>query len=378
MPKPFVFVLAGGSGTRLAPLSLTIRDKLPKQFLALVGQKTMLQQTLERIPEGQLVVIPEERYVPAIQEQCAENVEILAEPFGCNTAAAVGLGALYALHKTNDRNTILFFLPADHIMDKTVFQKLFHQAIKLAQTGKIITLGITPDRPETGYGYIKTQGRGAYLQVDAFVEKPDLQTAQKYLDAGNYFWNAGMFVMTIDTVLSALERNAPLIYQELQGIDFNKNLSVEIARQYQKIKAQKQNISIDYAVMEKEAENILLLPAPSTLNWNDVGGWIALAKYYPVDKDNNLLINYTADKIQVSDLHNLLVVDSENGILICPQTLAQRAKDIIPGIEKNLVAETIDCKNVNVQNQTERYIGVIGLENATIYYNAGLLTVKKP
>lgn len=373
------FVLAGGSGTRLAPLSLTGAGKLPKQFLALAGEKTMLQQTIERVPDSQIVVVPEERYAAAVRGQIADipGVEILAEPFGCNTAPAIGLCAFYALRQTQDKSTVLFFLPADHIMDKSVFQNLFKQAAELAQTGKIVTIGITPDRPETGYGYIKTRGAAGHQQVEAFVEKPDLPTAQKYLADGNYFWNAGMFAMRIDTVLEALERDAPQIYRELLGIDFSQDLSAEIARQYQKIKSAKQNISIDYAVMEKEAEHMYLLPAPPELAWNDVGGWEALAKYYPADAQNNLILNYAQEKIEVSGLENLLIVISENGILLCPRQLSQSAKEIIPGLEKNLSFETIDCQNVTVRNQTGRYIGVIGLENAEIAYADGLLLVKK-
>ncbi|MDR2428393.1 MAG: mannose-1-phosphate guanylyltransferase [Candidatus Margulisbacteria bacterium] len=381
--QSYVFILAGGSGTRLAPLSLTGPGKLPKQFLPLVGEKTMLQQTIERVPDGQIVIVPEERYVPAIRRQCAEltgarsEVEILAEPFGCNTAAAAGLCALYARQKTNAEQTVLFFLPADHIMDENVFEQLFRRAVVQAASGKIITIGITPDRPETGYGYIQTSGSGAELNVQAFVEKPDLPTAQKYLAAGNYFWNAGMFVMRVDTALRALERDAPEIYRALLGVDFTKNLSTEIARQYQIIKDKKQNISIDYAVMEKEAANMLLLPAPTALEWNDVGGWIALRKYYPPDTQNNLILNYAREEIAISGLRDLLVVNTENGILLCPQTLAQRAKEIISGIEKKLTAETIDCQDVIIENSTERYIGVIGAQNIRVVYKNGELNVSK-
>jgi mannose-1-phosphate guanylyltransferase/mannose-6-phosphate isomerase len=252
---------------------------------------------------------------------------------------------------------------------------LFQQAVARAANGKIITIGITPDRPETGYGYIETSGSGAQLAVRAFVEKPDLPTAQKYLSAGNYFWNAGMFVMRIDTALQALERDAPEIYRALLGIDFTKNLSTEIARQYQLIKDKKQNISIDYAVMEKEAANMELLPAPTALAWNDVGGWIALRKYYPPDAQNNLILNYTREEIVVSGLRDLLVVNTENGILLCPQTLAQRAKEIIAGLEKKLAAETIDCQNVIIENNTARYIGAIGLQDIKIVYENKKLNV---
>ncbi|MDR2431099.1 MAG: mannose-1-phosphate guanylyltransferase [Candidatus Margulisbacteria bacterium] len=377
MAELFVFILAGGSGTRLAPLSLTMAGRLPKQFLPLVGERTMLRQTLDRIPKGRLIVVPEERYAPAVREQCGGDVQVLAEPFGCNTAAAAGLCALYALRETGSLDTLLFFLPADHIMDKQIFARLFARALAQAKTGKIVTIGVTPDRPDTGYGYIQTAGSGPVLPVLSFVEKPDLPTAQKYLAAGNYFWNAGIFAMQTGVALDALRRDAPEIYAELRGIDFAKDLSAEIARQYQKIKDKKQNISIDYAVMEKEAKNMLLIPAPATLDWNDVGGWIALKKYYPQDAAGNLIINYTPDRIQISGLRDALVVDTENGILLCPQALAPRAKEIIPGIEKGLRTECLDCENIATENTTERYIGVLGLSRIRVFYRAGFLRIDK-
>ncbi|GBR74897.1 mannose-1-phosphate guanyltransferase, partial [Candidatus Termititenax aidoneus] len=153
--------------------------------------------------------------------------------------------------------------------------------------------------------------------------------------------------------------------------------SAEIARQYQIIKDKKQNISIDYAVMEKEAANMELLPAPTALEWNDVGGWIALRKYYPADAQNNLVLNYAREKIEISGLRDLLVVNTENGILLCPQDQAQRAKEIIAGLEKKLTAETIDCRNVIIENLTARYIGVIGLTGIKVNYRAGRLEIKK-
>jgi hypothetical protein len=129
--------------------------------------------------------------------------------------------------------------------------------------------------------------------------------------------------------------------------------------------------------MEKEAANLELLPAPTALEWNDVGGWIALRKYYPPDARNNLVLNYAREKIAVSGLRDLLIVNTENGILLCPQTQAQRAKEIISGIEKGLSTETIDCQNVLIENLTARYIGVIGLTGVKINYRAGLLEIKK-
>ncbi len=377
--KTFVFVLAGGSGTRLAPLSLTAPGKLPKQFLALVGKKTMLQETVDRIPAGnEIVIVPEKHYEQAVQEQVGAKIKIIAEPFGCNTAPAIGLSAFYALKQTRDENTVLFFLPADHIMDKTAFQKYFKIAVEQAvQTQKIITLGIKPDRPETGYGYIKVKTAAEITAVDSFVEKPDLKTAEKYLADGNYFWNAGIFCMTVKTILNALRNDAPVIYDCLKKIDLSNDLQPEIAREYAGIKQAKQNISIDYAVMEKEAQNMLLIKVGTELEWNDVGGWVALEKYYPADKNNNLIFNYLDLQINLHDCRDLLVVTSENGILVTTQVLGQRAKEIIPGITAGKNNELIDSPGTALNNSSKLYVGCIGLDSYQIDCENNKLSIKK-
>jgi mannose-1-phosphate guanylyltransferase/mannose-6-phosphate isomerase len=376
--KNYIFILAGGSGTRLAPLSLTSPGKLPKQFLALVGQKTMLQETIERIPLGnEVIIIPEKQYEAEVKKQAGTNCAVLPEPFGCNTAPAIGLAAFYALDKTKDENTVLFFMPADHIMEKDVFQKYFELGIAKAQeTGKIITIGITPDRPETGYGYIKVKNKTAVAPVEGFVEKPDLSTAEKYLAEGNYFWNAGIFCMTIKTILNALQKDAPDIYTALQKIDLHGDLQAEIIREYTALKTQKKNISIDYAVMEKEADNMLLLRAGEELAWNDVGGWVALARYNQPDKHNNLVFNYLRKELKLENCQDLLLVISANGILVTTQTFGQRAKEIIPGILAGKPTEQIDCLNTTIKNTTTLYVGALGLKNCRIVYDGEKLMVE--
>jgi mannose-1-phosphate guanylyltransferase/mannose-6-phosphate isomerase len=372
--QTFVFILAGGSGTRLAPLSLTMPGKLPKQFLALVGERTMLQQTIDRIPAGQqIVVVPEEKYTAAVEAQIGHH-KILAEPFGCNTAAAVALSARYVLQQTNGEDAIAFFLPADHIVDTKAFQKYFMQARDaVAHDDKIITIGIKPDRPETGYGYIETAG----VQVKRFVEKPDVATARKYLEQGDFYWNAGMFAMRAKTILKLMVKDCPDVLEQVNKIDFTKNLSAEITREYTVIKQKKANISIDYAVMEKEAANMRLIPAGADLEWNDVGGWIALSHYIKPDTQNNLVLNYLKTKIQLENCRDLLVVTSENGILVTTQELGQRAKDIIPGIQAEKNQDSIDCQNVTIDNATSKYIGTIGLKDTTITYDGYVLHIKK-
>ncbi len=380
--KIMTFILAGGSGTRLAPLSLTSPGKLPKQFLALVGNKTMLQEAADKVPAGnEIIVVPEEKYTQTVQAQLGNSAKILAEPFGCNTAPAIGLAALYALKMTADQDTVLFFMPADHIMDKPAFQKYFKTATEAAfNTNKIVTIGIKPTRPETGYGYIKVADKHnekAY-NVNSFVEKPNLATAAQYLAAGGYYWNAGIFSMKIKTILAALKKDAPLIYEKISNIDLTSNLSQEITREYTAIKEAKQNISIDYAVMEKEAANMLLVEAGEDLEWNDVGGWVALSKYINQDQNNNLVLNYLSLEIKLENCRDLLIVTSVNGILITPQSSAQKAKEIIPGIESGKRTELISCQNSTIKNnEAELYIGGIDLVNYDIELKNNRLTITK-
>lgn len=373
-------ILAGGSGTRLAPLSLTGPGKLPKQFLALVGQKTMLQETMDRIPKGSdVIIIPETRFADVVKAQVGKQAEILSEPFGCNTAPAVGLAARYALEKWGNEDAVLFFMPADHMLNAKIFKTYFEQAtIAAYTTGKIVTLGITPTRPETGYGYIKSKPTDdpALCPVERFVEKPNLATAEKYIAEGNYYWNAGIFAMKIKTILTALEKDAREIAERLSQIDFHtSDLQFEIARKYEEIKEIKKNISIDYAVMEKEAKNLLLIPADKALSWNDVGGWVALSEYVKPDKNNNLVLNYLNDQVNLNSCRDLLVVTSENGTLITTQELAARAKDIIPGITAGKSLETLDCTKVQAANTSGKYLGIIGLKNTTVNHTPGQLTI---
>ncbi len=380
--KIMTFILAGGSGTRLAPLSLTSPGKLPKQFLALVGNKTMLQEAADKVPAGnEIIVVPEEKYAQTVQDQLGNSAKILAEPFGCNTAPAIGLAALYALKMTADQETVLFFMPADHIMDKAAFQKYFKIATETAAaTNKIITIGIKPTRPETGYGYIKTLDKNNEnsFSVEKFVEKPNMETAKQYIKEGGYYWNAGIFSMKIKTILAALKKDAPLIYEKISNIDLTSNLSQEITREYTAIKEAKQNISIDYAVMEKEAANMLLVEAGEDLEWNDVGGWVALSKYIKPDQNNNLILNYLSIEIKLENCHDLLVVTSANGILITPQNSAQKAKEIIPGIENGKKTELISCQNSIIENnETGLYIGGVDLINYNIELKNNNLTIIK-
>jgi len=399
--ESITFILAGGSGTRLAPLSLNLPGKLPKQFLKLKGERTMLQEAILRLPTNSNIwVVPEISFTDETHSQAKDinvPVKVLSEPFGCNTAPAILLSALVALNQTGNDNTVLFFMPADHFMDKTAFQKIYIHAIEVAyQTDKIVTIGITPTRPETAYGYIKTGSRSSSdsdknrieMSVKQFVEKPDTKTANQYLQSGYYFWNAGIFCMKIKTLLNAMKAHAPDTYTLLHEIKDDLRLE-KIAEQYTKIKEAKLNISIDYAIMEKEAANILLIPADPKLDWNDVGGWLALEKYLSKDDQHNAfltplelkhsthntILNYMNINITLINCNNLLLITTHNGILITDKSNSVRAKEIIPGIKNQKTNDLIDCENVKLDNKAKMYIGIIGLSNLEINYSGSDLII---
>jgi mannose-1-phosphate guanylyltransferase/mannose-6-phosphate isomerase len=404
--KIISFVLAGGSGTRLAPLSLALPGKLPKQFLPLLSDKTMLQETLDRLPDGvEKVVICAEKYEDEVKKQVGENVSVISEPFPCNTAMAIGLAAIYAKKMSGDEDTIIFFNPSDHHVNTEYFRKYYGFMIDAAENGKIVTMGITPDRPETGLGYIKIKNQKTNksinqnsntVEIEAFVEKPDLEKAKRFVDSGEYFWNSGMFCFTIKTILEKLEKHSPVIYNAL--IEIEKGLGTEkekeaIFKGFTDVKEQKANISIDFAVMEKEAENILLVKADKELEWDDIGLWIALKKYFPKDKDdnvvrgeaqfeeckNNLVLNYDKNiKISLAKINSHLLVNTRNGILVCPQDSAIRASEIVPELEANKKEILIDCDNIKIKNATEIPVSCIGCQNLEINLSEKEISVKIP
>jgi mannose-1-phosphate guanylyltransferase len=417
-----VYIMAGGSGTRLAPLSLDFNNCLPKQFLAFVSDKTMLQETVLRVPDGcPISIISEKRFEDIVKTQL-ENVEIeadiISEPFGCNTAAAVLLGCLYDYKKNNDLDRVLFFMPADHIMETIEFFDVFSKAARVAyDSEKIVTIGIVPNRPETGYGYIKVKKNSSisnelnneiikdnseellktsyHCDVEKFVEKPDFNTAKKYVESGSYLWNAGIFAFKIKTIFEAMKKNIPKMYNLLFSI--KDNLSLEnVEKIYTEIKEKGLNISIDYAVMEFEAlnGNMLLIPASDDLEWNDVGGWLALEKYLKLDDyDNaiysengkinsvlsreNLIFNYLNKNIVLEKCDNLLVVLTENGCLISSKKSANRAKEIIAGIQNDHKYDIIDSENIIVKNTSSDYLFVIGVENMRIENTDECLTIRE-
>jgi mannose-1-phosphate guanylyltransferase/mannose-6-phosphate isomerase len=352
-------ILAGGSGTRLWPLS---RKNYPKQFLRLNGNQSLLQQTVERLLG---VVLPEDIIIMTNNEykfhvksdlnalfntRSSPLTHIILEPESRNTAPAIALGAKYCLEKIGcDRDEVLFISPSDHIItpvDK--FRGYIKQADEVAKQGHIITFGIKPARPETGYGYIKakSEGQGAeskgYFKVAQFMEKPDRETAKKYIDEGTYYWNSGMFAFSIGDLIGEFGKYEPQISEKLDQ-DFDEMVSTF---------SQMPDISIDYAVMEKSDRLVML---PLDLCWNDIGSWDSL--FDILDKDENGNVK-TGDVITINTRNSLiigskrlistigikdcLIVETDDAMLIAKRGHAQKVKDVINKLKSENRKEALE------------------------------------
>ncbi len=331
-----VFILAGGAGTRLKPLSQVGSGRLPKQFLVLTGTYSLLQETLLRIPEEYAVtVIPELPYSGEVMKQARaagkDQVDQLVEPFGCNTAPAVFAAAARTFYRDQDPERVICLLPADHRMDAVVYQSLLRKAVRAAEKyDRIVTIGISPSRPETGYGYIQVQpGDTLPRQVRAFVEKPDGETARRYLESGDYYWNAGMFIAKARVFIELGMVHCPDLVSLVTEAFADPFGSLE--QSYRRIQEQKLGTSIDYALMEHIPDHIALIPAGDDLRWNDLGSWEALEPYLDSDVRGNtwlpgsspvivrstrtMVCNYTDLPVSIDGMEDMVVVISPYGML---------------------------------------------------------------
>ena len=301
-------ILAGGSGTRLFPLS---RKYFPKQFLNIADDKSLFQKTIERNLKvtgdiKDILVITNKDYkfhvINQIKDILGEdiNTNLLLEPIGRNTAPAIALAVKYLQDKLGiDENEVVFVSPSDHIVSPTEkFVDYVKKAEDLAKNGFIVTFGINPTKPETGYGYIEAdlsnKINNAY-KVKQFHEKPDIETAQKYILSGNYYWNSGMFAFSIKTILDELKRFSPEIYELIAEKSYE-----EVLENFETMP----DISIDYAVMEKTDKAVVL---PLELLWSDVGSWDSI--YDVMDKDENK--NVKTGKVIDIDTKNSLIIGDE-------------------------------------------------------------------
>jgi len=339
-------ILSGGSGTRLWPVS---RKNLPKQFLALAGDSTLFQQTLERTRQLPDVAPPivvasdDHRFLAADQllDLGIDNATIVLEPLARNTAPAIALGALQALRRGDD--PLLLVLPADHLIgDKASFVEAVKQAIPLAEQSWLVTFGIRPDRPETGFGYIRRAGaiNKDGFQVEQFVEKPDLATAETYLADGGYDWNSGMFLFKASRYLEELAEHAPEMLAAVREADAKSSTDLDFVRIDQETFSQVPDRSIDYAVMEKTRRAAVI---PVSCAWSDIGSWSALwltgqkdadgnmseGDTLAIDTHNSLLRSHDRHLVATVGVDDLIVVTTPDATLVAHRDAAQDVKRIV-------------------------------------------------
>ena len=353
-------ILCGGSGTRLWPLS---RSGFPKQFLCLTGDDSLFQQAAKRLnvlgeqgdDVSEPIIICHEDHRFLAQEQLREAGiglgAALLEPVGRNTAPALTLAALQAIELGLD--PILVVTPADQtVTDPEAFTLAMHQAIKNAEAGGIVILGIQPDRPETGYGYIKaisSASRGSVAQVDKFVEKPDSETAQRYLVEGGYYWNAGMFVLKASVWLKALKEFRPDIADAIQVAWQNKTCDAKFVRPGKGEFAATPSESIDYAVMERcPGSQFSIQMVALDAGWSDLGAWDAVWGVLPKDAQGNAhvgdvlltdsynsLVQATSRLVTLVGVCDLVVIETPDAVMVADKSRSQEVKHIVSALQKS-------------------------------------------
>lgn len=346
MNKIHPVIMAGGTGSRLWPLS---RELYPKQFLSIDDNSSMLQKTFQRLSgvehTSPIVICNEEhRFIAAeqIRQGGFDHSGIILEPVGRNTAPAIALAAFHAVKDGND--PILLVLAADHlIQNESAFITVVNSAQIFAEDGQLVTFGIVPDSPETGYGYIK---RGAKKElskegfnVDRFVEKPDLATAQTYLDSGEYYWNSGMFMFKASKYLEELKQHKPEIYKACERALSNTQTDLDFIRVDKQAFEACPEDSIDYAVMEKTANATVI---PLNAGWSDVGSWSALWDVCGKDANGNvvkgdvIVVNSTNSYLHSENkliatvgIDDLIVVETKDAILVADKSQVQNVKSVV-------------------------------------------------
>jgi mannose-1-phosphate guanylyltransferase len=339
-------IMAGGNGSRLWPLS---RELYPKQFLTVSGELSMLQQTAARLTGMEhhaplLICNEEHRFIAAEQIRLGgfAHSGIILEPVGRNTAPAIALAALQALKKADkDEDPILLVLAADHLIEDTsAFQTSVSKALPFAKAGKLVTFGIVPTIPETGYGYIKAgQPQGDAFSVAQFAEKPDLNTAQDFLASGDYYWNSGMFLFKASRYLEELKKYSPEILLACEESMQESKADMDFVRVNIEAFQRCPDDSIDYAVMEKTDSSMVI---PMDAGWSDVGSWSALWEVSEKDENNNVIKgdvisvnsanNYLHSNnklIAVVGIDNLVVVETKDAILVAHKEQVQDVKTIV-------------------------------------------------
>lgn len=340
-------IMAGGAGTRFWPES---RSHRPKQFLSLVGKKTLIEQTLDRvhpaIPPRRVLVITNRRHASLVKKLLKiSSSQIVGEPMGRNTAPCAVLAAAYFFRK--DSNAVMAILPSDHkILKEVLFKKALNAAAKLAaQTKMPVTFGIKPSFANTGYGYLemaahfKKMGGFSAYRLKCFHEKPDAAKAQNFFESGKFLWNSGMFVWRADALLEAAREHLPEAYHLAFKI-----LDAGMEKGLKKYYSQMPNISIDFGLMEKLAGKILTVPID--IGWHDLGGWLAFEEFWEkdahgnavrgkavfVDSKNNLV---KSDKlVAMIGVEDFVIVDTEDALLVCPKSKSEGIRQLVQALKE--------------------------------------------
>jgi mannose-1-phosphate guanylyltransferase len=342
-------LLSGGSGTRLWPLS---RKHYPKQFLKLVNEKTLFQDTIKRLPNNTsnpLIICNEEhRFIVAeqLRQIKSSNNGIILEPVGKNTAPAIAIAAISLL--SNEEDPILLVLSADHLIsDNKKFLATIEIAINIAKKDKLVTLGIEPNKPATGYGYIEVDKskQEKYYNILSFTEKPSLEIAEQYYKSACHYWNSGIFIFKASVYLNELRKFEPEIYSVCKKSFNNEPKDIDFIRLDQKEFNKCPNKSIDYAVMERTNIGAVV---PYTGDWNDVGSWEDLWQSKVKDLNNNVsegdvilskvsnsYIHSTNRLIAANDIDNLVIIDTQDSLLISSKSDSQNIREIVKSLNKN-------------------------------------------
>jgi mannose-1-phosphate guanylyltransferase len=354
--KLYAVIMAGGIGSRFWPRS---KEKTPKQLLKIIGENTMIQDTVSRlkgiVEECNIFVITNKIQKKAIIKQLPQlPVEnIIEEPFGRNTAACIGFASIMIEQRAKDAVTVV--LPADHIINEV---EQFHDAVKKAaafayELKGLVTLGIKPSRPETGYGYIQVdenEHKDEIFKVLSFAEKPNYATAVRFLESGDFFWNSGMFIWRVDAILDEIKLYMPDLYEGLEKIkkEINtKKFESTLSTEYGLLR----NISIDYGIMEK-SQNVHLIKGE--FSWSDVGSWEEVYQLTPKNDDGNAFVGnvftemtadsyvYSPDKFAaVIGVENLIVINTPDALLVCRRDQAQEVKKIVDYLKINKLTQNL-------------------------------------